>query len=217
LLPAGNRTHEGAHDEVALTALGCILSFGNKTENWKVTLELLKLSLPIAESQSARSRFEENIRIVTGNLDYQLQYGTCWFCRERPSEDTAAVEIKMYGEVTRTFGRIQWRYTTLKVPRCSECKSIHSQMNHFIKIGSGVGAMVGIGGCTAVINAVKDGGGFGFFLFLGCILLGLGIGWRFDRARFPEGIKPESHKTQFASVQKLLSEGWKFGEKPPTN
>lgn len=64
LLPAGHTLRDASHDEVALCALTCQVSFGNKTENWTVSLELLEMALPVAVSESARERLKENIRIV---------------------------------------------------------------------------------------------------------------------------------------------------------
>jgi formylglycine-generating enzyme required for sulfatase activity len=69
VLPQGNPTRDGAHDEVALRVLACQIPFGNKTENWKVSLELVELALPIAASESARQRIRENIEIVRKNAE----------------------------------------------------------------------------------------------------------------------------------------------------
>jgi HEAT repeat protein len=69
LLPAGNSVRDGVHDEVALGALLCQIPFGNKTENWQVSLALLQLILPIAAGEAARSRIEKNLETVRSNAE----------------------------------------------------------------------------------------------------------------------------------------------------
>lgn len=218
LLPAGNPTRDGAHDEVALRALACQIQFGNKTENWKVSLELLEQTLPIAASESARGRIEENIKTVKGNLDYQLQYGTCWFCKQSRPEDAAVAEVKMHGNVIRTptgEGQIQWQNLTVKIPRCSRCKSAHARVSAFTRWGSRVGGLAGLAGCSAIVNANQDAWLGGLFVLGICIAIGSGIGHAIDRAFSPKVTRPESIKTEFPAVKTMISQGWAIGEKPP--
>lgn len=66
-LATGESMRDGIHDEVALSALACQICFGNKTENWKRSIELLERTLPIAVSASARDRIKENLKIVCDN------------------------------------------------------------------------------------------------------------------------------------------------------
>ncbi len=214
LLPAGNPTRDGAHDEVALRALACQIPFGNKTENWKVSLKLLEQTLPIAASESARERIQQNIRTVKANLDYQLQYGTCWFCKQPRPEDAAVAEVKMYGNVIRTptreGARIQWQNMTVKVPRCKRCNVGHARNRSFPVVGGVLGGFVGVAGCAAA------GGdpGVGFWLLLIGYGVGNAIGRLIARANRPSGIKSESAKTNFPGVKTMISQGWAIGEKP---
>jgi len=69
VLSPGNPTRDGAHDESALAALKCQIEFGNKTENWRASLALLEQILPIAASESARTRIENNLKIVRANAE----------------------------------------------------------------------------------------------------------------------------------------------------
>lgn len=68
LVTEGNPTRDGAHDEVALRVLGCLISFANQTGNWKVALDILQKALPIAARETARAKIEENIKILKNNL-----------------------------------------------------------------------------------------------------------------------------------------------------
>lgn len=69
VLAQGHPTREALHDEVALGALACQISYGNKTDGWKTSVELLQQALPLAVSESARHRIEENLKIVRDNAE----------------------------------------------------------------------------------------------------------------------------------------------------
>lgn len=129
LLPAGNPMRDGVHDEVALRALGCQIQHGNKTENWKTSKDLLEMTLPMAASESAKGRIQDNLRIVTANLESQQMFGTCFFCKQNKADDAVGIEVKMHGEVVRTptfqGTRITWKHGSIKVPRCGECRVAH--------------------------------------------------------------------------------------------
>src|SRR5258706_14903978 len=100
LLPAGNRLRDDARDQVAQTALHCQIPFGNKTENWKLYIELLELTKPYPVSASIKSRIEENLKVVTENLRLKTLIA-CWFCKEKEGDENATMEVKMYGDVKR--------------------------------------------------------------------------------------------------------------------
>jgi hypothetical protein len=202
LLPAGDAMREAAHDEDATCALHCQVAYANKAENWRVSLKLLELALPIAVGKAARDRISENMDIVRNNLAYP----TCWFCQQNPAEDEASIEVKMYGDVnripTRLGVQITWRHCSVKVPRCLECKKAHSKKDFAIG-GAIVRALVG----TAIFPLIGT--------LAGC-WVGYLIGKNLDKSRIPKGVKPESAKSEFPSVKRLLSQGWQFGEGPST-
>ncbi len=77
MLPADHSTRIHAHDEVALKTRLCQIDFGNKTENWKKSLELLEQALLIAISESTRLKIESEIKIVSDNLE-----SGGWWCGE---------------------------------------------------------------------------------------------------------------------------------------
>jgi hypothetical protein len=212
LLPEGNALRDGAHDEVALQALASQIAFGNKTEDWKASLELLNLARPIAASESARARIDENIRIVTSNLEF----GTCWFCSKRPSKTEAAADVPMHGNVNRIWNQVQWQHATVKVPRCEECKAEHSRRSTFGGVGAATGALLGLGGCVGVVNSDNDMWLPGVIVMVVTLGVGAGIGALIaHNTSTHKDTKPESYKTQHPAVKKLLSEKWGFGLKPP--
>jgi hypothetical protein len=212
LLPKGHPVREVAHDEVASRVLQTQISFGNATENWSRSLELLDEALQIAASASLRKRIEDNIRIVSGNKEYD----TCWFCKECSADDKAKVEVKMYGEVTHTPAwngtHVQWRQRTVTVPRCKRCKSAHGHYNTSIGLGWTLGVLIGFGGCIPVASS---NGFLGFLTFCTCMGIGAGIGHGISKRILSRGVRKEGTKSEFPAIKNLLSEGWAFGEKPP--
>jgi hypothetical protein len=212
LLSPGDATRDAAHDEVAVCALHCQVPYGNETKNWKACLELVELALPIAVGQAVRERLQDNINTVKGNLEY----ATCWFCKQTSADDEAALELKMYGDVTRTPTwngvQVQWRHGTVKVPRCAQCKSAHARAADWAGGGCLLGAIIGLGGSIAISIPW-----LGVVIVLGVTgAIGSGIGAGIGSALLSKGIRPVSAQKEFPSVKRLLGQGWKFGEKPDT-
>ena len=217
LLPDGELLRRTAHDAVAIQALIGQVAFGRKTKNWKVSLALLEEARAVVAGPSVRRRVEDNVRAVQSNLEW----GTCWFCQSEPLAEDCAVPLKMYGDVRRTptyLGvEITWRHGTIKVPRCRSCQSIHKRKENGGVCGFFLGAVVGgvLGFLVLAAlghEAPKDAGCWivgmsAFFAGLLGALIGAKAGNRRD-------VRPASAANQFPEVKKLLSEGWKFGEKP---
>jgi hypothetical protein len=211
VLPEDDAVLRGARDEVAGRVLPCVLPYVKETDDWRATGELLERALPIAATATARDRIQENLTTVRGNI----LYGTCWFCGENPAHDKSAYELKMHGEVNRTYGRVRWQTLTIKVSRCATCKrGRDSRSLRKDAIGCGVGIVVVT--LTIVLFAVGRSGlggaciGIAFAAFAAFEKLSEKLesssrwrSWRFRRVR------------AFPLVEEHLAQGWKFGEKPP--
>ncbi|MGA2032914.1 MAG: hypothetical protein ABSG68_11690 [Thermoguttaceae bacterium] len=180
VLGTGHPIRDGAYDEVALTALRSQVAFGRKTENWEVSLQLLRQALPLAIGRSVRSNIEENIRIVEGNLQNRQTFGTCWFCKTRRPDDSAQIEAPMHGNVRRrvvgreyipggirTNYQVTWQQATVRIPRCCECKKNHTMIGKWtacvglLGIALGILAVVAAGLYAARVNAAGVSGGAG--------------------------------------------------------
>ena len=151
-LGTGHPIRDGAYDEVALTVLRSQVAFGKKTENWEVSLQLLRQALPLAVGRSVRSNIEENIRIVEGNLQHRQTSGTCWFCRKGRPNAEQAKSVKLHLVVERILNRVRYRQAVVKVPRCFECQAKHFCVGLFFAITVVIFVIAGIG-CLAGLNA----------------------------------------------------------------
>lgn len=130
VLPGNDAMRLGAHDEVANKALRCQVTYGNKTQDWHGSLKMLEAVLKFAGTDTMRARLNENIETVKGNIAFAI----CYYCGKNQRVESAAVEVKMYGNVRRyavpgEFGRyrVTWQQKTVRVPRCQKCKDVHSE------------------------------------------------------------------------------------------
>jgi hypothetical protein len=68
LLGAGDRMRDSGHDLVAQTARTCLVAYANETENWQVAQPLFEECLTLSESNSLRSRLEDDLEMLAGNV-----------------------------------------------------------------------------------------------------------------------------------------------------
>lgn len=212
LLPTGDSTRDSMHDEVALAALGCLIPFGNRTEQWKTTHECVQELLKIAIGASARTRIKENIETVKNNL----LHGTCWYCQERSSDTEAEIEKKLYGNVTRTptfFGtqtHIQWETRTVSIPRCKSCQAVHKQREHWIIGGVLVSFLVGLALAIFFDTSLAACS----FVVIGATIIG-GLVGKIVSSLKMRNTPDLSFADEFPQMRALLQKGWVIGEKPP--
>lgn len=185
----------------------CLIAYGNKTEDWPTCVSLLKLTEPLVTSEDARNKLRTNIAQAEKNQREKELYETCWFCKRNPAEDANVLEVPMHGNVLHhrefTGTRVTWRTLAAKVPRCASCKEAHSKV-----AGKWTGAAAGAAIGTAVMPVI--GSAIGFFA-------GKALGRLVDqKMRLPDGVQAESAKSTYPPIQKLINEGWAFGEKPST-
>mgnify|MGYP005848360997 CR=1 FL=1 len=83
-------------DRVAESMLQCQIAYGNETQDWASSLELLDTALQIARGSRMRARLQENIQIVRQNRQGDL----CWFCGSCPKENEHAVQVPLRRPVT---------------------------------------------------------------------------------------------------------------------
>ncbi len=210
LLPENNPARIAEHDQVALAALSCQIAFGNKTDNWKRSLELLNRLTPLAASTAAKERIAHNQKIVQNNFEDAL----CWFCGQNPGDDKFVHEVGMHGEIQHIpipgGTRTTWRHMKVKVPRCQACRSEASKQEN-IGTAVWVGFLPGCGVWVAM--SAHDLVVPGFFVGMSIpVILGI-ITNRHAKKHSRPGLKKRA-ATDYSVIKKLQSEGWTFGEKP---
>lgn len=205
LLDQSHSIRSGLFEQVTDACFTCLIAYGNETTDWPTCISLLKATEEIAVTSEAKEKIRQNIAVAQSNQDRKILMGKCWFCKKNKPSEAATLEVPMYGDVTRTPSitgtNIEWRKATISVPRCDTCKQAHSKIG-----GAWAGAAAGAAAGTAVMPVV--GSIIGFFA-------GMAIGRQIDsKMRLPEGVAPESNKSEFPAVKEALSRGWAFGEKP---
>jgi hypothetical protein len=205
LLAKGDSTRESSHDEVASQVRSCLISFVNKTGDWRAASEIAKKSLTIAESPFLRQKIKEDVETINLNVEY----ATCWFCGGNYADSDSSVTVMMHGNVQRERQflqtQVRWQYLPVTVPRCEKCKSAHKRSKAW-RIGGTITAFV-----LAIFIGIASGSFWVFLAILGAMIAGAhGLA----AITFPKGVKPESYEKEFRTVKEMLSKGWMIGAKP---
>ena len=111
----------------------------------------------------------------------------------------------MYGNVTRSFGQVNYEKISVNVPRCVACKKKHSNSD---KLGCGLAMLAIIIG--ALIGGVNDGNGVGGVMV--GVLLGAIIYLIFTT--IVNSINGYNKFKKYPAIVDMIRNGWAIGEKP---
>lgn len=211
VLPETTPLVETAHDKVALVALANTIQYANHTEDWYTVSDIMTTIAGIALSESARRRIKKNADIFQSNIEYN----TCFFCKENPREEDASININMHGNIQRNYylNQITWNHTTVNIPRCSQCEKSHNTEEYWVG-GGFAGGLLGIGACTAIVNTRAISDGFGFIAFALPIIIGIILGIVISKKKRRPGSKKYSSYHEYDGIQELKAKGWQYGERP---
>jgi hypothetical protein len=215
VLPDGHPVLESARDEVADRIMRCAVQYGNETKDWTAVKGLLERAGAAATSEAVRSRVRANLETVRENQ----AYATCWFCHDRPGEDDAAYEQKMYGEVrqepvhsyySRQI-RTTWRKLTVKVPRCGVCAHEHATRDNRLWGFGCTGAVVVL--TVAIVLMTAGHPLLGVLLIVADVVGFLVVASKTNTAGLPDA----SYRTlrDYPLIKEQLAAGWQYGEAPP--
>jgi hypothetical protein len=220
-LGEGHSLRDGTHDDVAKAGLSCQIEYGNKTNDWVTSKELLELVAPIAVSPVLRERVQRNLETVSRNLRGVV----CFFCEKRPGEAALGWEFEMFGNVRRTPTdtgvRINWEHSTVQVLRCPQCREHHRRQRVLqpvrwlpagLVLGAVVGFVFGMFAWSSFDPAAKVAWG-GLFAGVGGLLAAL-IAALASFLMTLSGIKPTGRRKEHPRIKELLADGWKFGKEP---
>lgn len=143
----------------------------------------------------------------------------CWFCENRPADQSDSAKVKMYRNVTKAkiapkYTKISWQKLTIDVPRCRECTSFFHKKN-IMAFGGAVlsfpAAYLGYLFAASILGWTSEGlhvlgGAIGFSI---AIILTIVIGNKFLRQKKSRMVNID--KLKYPLVQEKIKDGWKIG------
>ena len=188
------------YEQVSDACFTCLIEYGNTTKDWPTCIDLLKKTEKLAVSDEVKAKIRDNIAVAENNYNQEQLYDICWFCKKNKAIESAKLDVPMYGDVQREWGRVLYHTISVSVPRCLDCKNAHRKSKRAVYISAVFGALIG-----------------SFWFPLGTIiggLIGWGIGKIIGGSVRPESTASESLKAEFPDIMVLLKQDWKFGEEP---
>ncbi|MBK8976385.1 MAG: hypothetical protein IPM29_10685 [Planctomycetes bacterium] len=204
LLSEGDSLRQGAHDDVAARALQCQIVFGNNTQDWVTSLELLESLAGVAEGKGLRERIEQNIEIVRNNVRGTV----CHFCGRNKGVESASVKVAMFGDVHRDYLRTTWRHGTVAVPRCVDCQQLHAKVDRAAAIGCFGGMLLGV----PLFLLIPWFPALVVLIVAGVITAAIAKSHRLGAS--PYAVRDASDYKKYGPIADLLKQGWQFGQKP---
>lgn len=168
-----------------------------------------KYALSIAVTDRVKEKAQENLDSCNHYIENKHYY-YCWFCGNNPPEEVNNYEITIYKETYRSYfpRKVQFSYVPVSIPRCNECKKVHSQSSDKFTLGLICFAFVGL-----IIGAYADG-----YWFAG-LLVGGGVGWILgtflkEKKTSEAAIKDTNQSTirNYPLLSQKLREGWQFSK-----
>ena len=192
VLPADHPVRRDLHDRIAEAGLNCALAFGNETENWKRSVEILDRVSGLALGQSTRSRIEENREGAAGFLKQERLH-------EKLSEETGTnrcYTVTIQGQAASVpqvcaccLGPAEmeqpvsysWEASaqrgsiTFKFPLCRACKRHQEQLTEqrVLLVVLAAGSSLAL---SAVVAFAARGLPFAAFMLLACVISGAMLG-----------------------------------------
>jgi hypothetical protein len=209
LYQPGHVLRDGVHDEVALTVLGAAATGYGRSIKAKQAKPLIERAVEVAATAAVKERLRENLDTV----EQDLMASMCWFCQERPGARDHSFDVPMYGnvqhQVTYQGTQITWQRGVASIPRCAEC----AERLASAKAGSGfLGFLMFVAIVTGLVVAFASPLGWWAVLIAAVVVVAL-AGRRGAKVAL---VRAEQERmTEFPMVQEQLSEGWRFGERPP--
>ncbi len=186
-------------DAAATVLRGISVDAYNENSDYITALAAIKLASLLVQNDENRRQIEKELRLLTS----AVQDADCFFCKTRPASKVTSIPVEMYGDVTRDpiAGMINYRHTTVHVPRCPQC----SIVGFYLNIASILSLIVGM--FVAVILASSLGAsGAAVFVIAG--VLGTAA------ALITKHIFFGGKYSSYPRIDELMRKRWYFGKKP---
>lgn len=186
------------------------ISIWNKQSDIKSALGAINLALQIDVDKTAKAKFQQD---QTELSELEKKYRgilVCHFCEKNSPDENSKISTTIYKETSRSYipRRVQFSYVDIEIPRCHNCKEIHSKGSEkywmFLIGGIVMGGLIG-----AMIDEHYIIGG----------LIGGVVGWFVGNSMesgqsSKEGIKDASDSTlqNHPILSQRMKEGWSFSK-----
>jgi len=186
------------------------ISSWNDQNDISSALTLIKMAMQINVSSDAKAKFIQDEKELAALEKKYKGIFVCYFCGINAPDNSSRISKTIYKETYRSYiqRRVQFSYVEVDIPRCNNCKEVHSK-------GSEKYWMFFIGGAIAgaIIGAIADE-----HFIIGGIIGGV-IGWIVGNSvRSSQsnnaGIKSDSNDSlrHHPLLEQRMSEGWTFSK-----
>lgn len=125
LLDEGHSVRSQLFDLVAVACFGCLIAYGNKTEDWLPCVKLLQEAESMAVTEEFKNKVRENLEIAKRNHAEKTERETCWFCKKNKADDRFKKTVKLYGELSADYSQnCHWKHISIEIPRCHSCSQL---------------------------------------------------------------------------------------------
>lgn len=187
------------------------ISCWNKQNDIKSALGLINFALQINVEEDARLKFKQD---KTELEEIEKKYKgilVCHFCEKNTPDDNSSISETIYKETYRSYfpRRVQFSYTDVSIPRCKNCKEVHSKGSEKYYL-----IFFGLLILGAIIGGVTEGEHFIIGGIIGAIL-----GWIVGKAVEGDQVSNSGIKdSSWATLSKhpllidRIREGWTFSK-----
>ena len=197
--------------QIAYSIRSISIASWNKQNDINSALALIRYALNIHVNDDVKVKFQQDeieLKILEEKYRGIL---VCFFCDKNPPENGCELDTTIYMETNRTYfpSRVQYSYSKVSIPRCSNCKEIHSMgiSNYYF-------AFFGLLILGVIIGAATEGEHY----IIGGII-GAAVGWIVGNAvegnqLKKQGIKDASESTlsQHPILFERIKSGWTFSQ-----
>jgi len=183
----------------------------NKQSDIKNALALINYSLRINVNKSVRSKFQQDKNELEELEKKYKGVLICYFCESNAPVKGCEIQTTIYRETFRTTfpRRVQFSYSDVTIPRCRNCKDIHSKGSNNYYLVFFISLILGV-----IIGGVTKGEHFIIGGIIGAVF-GWIVGKIIENSQVKKGgIKDSSEST--LSDHPLLNEriksGWTFSK-----
>ncbi|MEQ9466451.1 MAG: hypothetical protein RLN88_03515 [Ekhidna sp.] len=197
--------------QIAYSIRSISIASWNKQNDINSALALIRYALSIHVNEDVKIKFQQDETELKNLEEKYKGILVCFFCDKNPPVSGSELNTTIYKETNRTYfpRRVQYSYSEVSIPRCSNCKEIHSKGRSIYYV-----SLIGLLILGVIIGAATEGEHF----IIGGIIGGF-VGWIVGNAiegnqSKNQGIKDASESTlsQHPILSERIKSGWTFSQ-----